>query len=60
MIVTAYIGHQQSYQGKAQVISIMDELVTEEDEQEMNNKEKPYNEGADRDCSQAFFWPITN
>jgi hypothetical protein len=33
----------------------MSGLVTEEDKQEMNDEENPYNKGADKDCSQAFF-----
>jgi hypothetical protein len=41
-------------------ISIKDELVTEEDEQEMNGKENFCKKGADEDRSQAFFWRITN
>jgi hypothetical protein len=33
----------------------MSGLVTEEDEQEMNDEENPNEEGEDKDCSQAFF-----
>jgi hypothetical protein len=36
-------------------ISIMSGLVTEEAEQEMNDKENHYDKGADKDLSQAFF-----
>jgi hypothetical protein len=38
----------------------MDGLVTEDNEQEMNNKENHYNKGADKDRNQAFFWRITS
>jgi hypothetical protein len=34
---------------------IMDGLITEDDEQEMNDEENPYNDRVDKDCSRAFF-----
>jgi hypothetical protein len=36
-------------------VSSMDGLIMEDDKQERSNKDNPYNDGADEDCSQAFF-----
>ncbi len=36
-------------------VSIMDGLITENDEKEMNNKENHYNNRADEERSQAYF-----
>jgi hypothetical protein len=36
-------------------VSIMDGLITEDDEQEMNNKENHVKNGVDEDRSQVFF-----
>ncbi len=36
-------------------ISIMDGLIREDDEQEMNDEENHYDNGADKERSQAFF-----
>jgi hypothetical protein len=41
-------------------IMIMDGLMMEDEEQEMNAKENPYNDGVEKDCCQAFFWCITS
>jgi hypothetical protein len=40
---------------RSRYISIMDGLITEDDEREMNDKENHYNNGVDEECSQAFF-----
>ncbi len=40
---------------KPKYISIMSGLITEEEEQEMNDKENHFDNGLDDNCNQAFF-----
>jgi hypothetical protein len=50
-----YKEQEEVTRARPRYISIMDGLVTEDDEQEKNNKENHYNKVGDKDCSQAFF-----
>ncbi len=46
---------EEVFRARPRYISIMSGLFTEEDEQEKNNEENHYDDGADKDRSQAFF-----